>query len=79
VLQSNLRRTVAVTVLLSVVSLAQPAIAMPRRGEERAVAASSHAVERWGLRAWGFFSGLLEKIGMSVNPDGQRVALDDHP
>ncbi len=71
----KLRRVLASAALISSLSLltVQSVDAAPRvrRAQERT--AFSERIERWGLRAWDFLTGLLEKRTQAINPDGMQV------
>ena len=78
----KLRRPLAVFALVLAASLLPaPVAAVPRGGGEREVSRMSRWIERWEQLAWDFLTGIVEKAGVSANPDGaplaQRARLDD--
>jgi hypothetical protein len=78
---SKLRRPLAVFALVLAVSLLPaPVAAVPRGAGEREVSRISRWIERWERLAWDFLTGLAEKRGSGLNPDGARAQsapLDD--
>ena len=70
----KLRRVFALTALISALSLlpAQAAGLSPRVHGQRAASGLSARIERLGSLALSFLTGLLEKSGVMISPDGNH-------
>jgi hypothetical protein len=77
---SKLRRPLAALALVFAVSLLPAqAAAAPRAGGEREGRRVLHWIERWEHLAWDFLTGLMEKRGSDMNPDGLRAQRTPAP
>lgn len=78
--QPKLRSILASAALVSTLSLlsVQTVDAAPRAWRtQREGGAFSERIERWGILAWDFLTGLLEKRSSNINPDGLLVNPTD--
>jgi hypothetical protein len=68
----KLRRVFALTALMTALSLLPAEAASLVRHPRQA--SFSARIEHWGALAWGFLTGLWEKRGTAIQPDGQVVS-----
>jgi hypothetical protein len=75
-LNPKLRRVCAMTTLLAALSL-MPAQAAGFAGREPRRASLAASFERWGISAWSFLTGLFEKAGARMDPNGLVASSSD--